>query len=94
MNFDEDLAAFFGDLAQTATIVTGTGTSTARVYLDEPGTLALGGGVVVDSPSVICTAALGLVRGSMLTIGAQQYSVRQVEKLDDGTLVRAALALT
>lgn len=92
MSFTENLADFFGDdLAQTATIVTGTSTSTSSVYFDEPSASALGGMVVVDAPSIIARASVSLSRGSTVTIGTAAYTVRAVEKLDDGALQRASL---
>lgn len=87
----ENLDAFFADLAVFATIVTGTSTSTDWVYFDSPSTIGLSGAVVMDAPSVVAQAATGLARGSTLTISGSDYTVRAVEKLDDGALVRATL---
>lgn len=91
VSFTENLDAFFGDLSVLATIVTGTSTSTASVYFDNPSMFALNGAAVMDAPSVIAQESAGLVRGSTVTISAVGYTVRAVEKLDDGALVRATL---
>lgn len=87
----EDLDAFFGDLSVSATIVTGTSTSTANVYFDNPSTIGLAGAVVMDAPAIVAQESAGLARGSTVTISASSYTVRLVEKLDDGALVRATL---
>lgn len=91
MSFTESIDAFFGDLSVSATIVTGTSTSTASVYFDNPSLLALGGAVVMDSPVFVAPATINVERGSTVTVGGSGYRVRQVEKLDDGALVRATL---
>lgn len=87
----EDLSAFFGDLSVSATIVTGTSTSAGSVYFDNPSTIALSGALVMDAPSIVAQASAGLARGSTVTISSTAYTVRMVEKLDDGALVRATL---
>lgn len=91
MSFSENLDDFFGDLSQTATVVTGTSTSTASVYFDNPSSAALAGMVMVDAPSIVAKASVGLARASSVTIGTNGYTVRAVEQLDDGALVRATL---
>lgn len=91
MSFTESVAAFFGDLSVSATIVTGTSTSVASVYFDNPSTLALAGAVVMDAPSIVAQTSAGLARGSTVTIGGTAYTARIVEKLDDGALVRVTL---
>lgn len=89
--FAEELGAFFGDLSVTATVVTSGVTSTASVYFDNPSVMALAGAVMMDSPSLIARESEGIRRGSTVTIGADSYTVRMVEKLDDGAFVRATL---
>lgn len=91
MTFAENLADFFGDLSVSATIVTGTSTSTAALYFDNPSDAALAGMVMVDVPSIVARASENLARGSTVTINTSTYTVRTVEKLDDGALVRATL---
>lgn len=91
MSFTESIDAFFGDLSVSATIVTGTSTSTANVYFDSPSTIGLAGAVVMDAPSIVAQESAGLARGSTVTISGAGYTVRLVEKLDDGALVRATL---
>lgn len=91
MSFTENLDAFFADLAVFATIVTGTSTSSGNVYFDNPSTIGLAGAVVMDAPSLVAQASVGLARGSTVTISGTTYTVRVVEKLDDGALVRATL---
>lgn len=91
MSFAERLDDFFGDLAVTATIVTGTATSSASVYFDSPSASVLSGMVTVDAPSIVCKASVSMARGSTVTIGTDSYTVRAVEKLDDGALARATL---
>lgn len=87
----EDLAAFFGDLSVSAAVVTGTATSTESVYFDNPSVMALAGAVMMDTPSLIARASAAIRRGSSVTIGTNGYTVRMVEKLDDGAFVRATL---
>lgn len=91
MSFTESLDAFFGDLSVSATVVTGTSTSTASVYFDNPSTIGLAGAIVMDAPSIVAQRTVGLARGSTVTMSGSSYSVRVVEKLDDGELVRATL---
>lgn len=91
MSFTESLSDFFADLTESAVIVTGTSTSTASVYLDVPSSSVLSGMVMVDSPSLIAQATVSLARGSTVTISTSTYTVRSVEKLDDGAIVRATL---
>jgi len=91
MSFTETLDAFFGDLSVSATIVTGTSTASASVYFDNPSTIGLAGAVVMDAPSLVAQESAGLARGSTVTISGTAYTVRIVEKLDDGALVRATL---
>lgn len=91
MSFTESLDDFFGDLAVNATIVTGTATSAADLYFDNPSSAVLSGMVMLDVPSIVAQASAGLARGSTVTIGTGVYTVRQVENLDDGALVRAQL---
>ena len=88
---NEDLSAFFGDLSVTASVVVGTSTSSAQVYFDSPSMMALGGLAVMDAPSVVARHSAGLIRGAGLTIGTDSFTVRVVERIDDGFLVRATL---
>ena len=74
----EDLDAFFGDLSVSATIVTGTSTSTANVYFDSPSTIGLAGAVVMDAPAIVAQESAGLARGSTVTISGSGYTVRLV----------------
>jgi len=91
MSFTENLDAFFGDLSVAATVVTGTSTSTVQGYFDNPSTIGLAGAVVMDAPAFVAQRTAGLARGSTVTVSGASYSVRMVEKLDDGELVRATL---
>lgn len=94
MSFAESISGFFGDLATPATVVNGTSTATESVYFDNPSVLALAGAVVMDAPSVVAAAPTAMVRGSTVTVSGDSFRVRQVEKLDDGALVRVTLEST
>ena len=91
MTFVEDMSAFFGDLAQAATLVVGTSTSSVRGYFDTPSVAALAGVAMVDDPSFVLPSTVAIRRGATLTIDAEVYTVRAVEKIDDGHLQRAML---
>jgi hypothetical protein len=88
----EDIDLFFTTvLGSTATIVSGTSTVSAAVYFDEPSQSALNGAVMVDDPSITYPTRLGLARGDSVTVDGTAYTVRSVEKLDDGLISRAVL---
>lgn len=91
MSFTESIASYFGDLSTTATVVNGTSTASESVYFDNPSMLALAGAVVMDAPSLVTAATTAMVRGSTVTVSGDSFRVRQVEKVDDGALVRVTL---
>ena len=92
MSFSEDIDLFFGDeLAETATIVVGTSTSSARVYFDTPSVSALAGIAVVDDPSMVLAADVSVPRGASVTITGTAYAARTTERIGDGRLQRVTL---
>ena len=93
MSFTEDLSLFFGDLAVSATVVSGTSTSSVACYFDTPSQTMLAGAALSDEMSALMAAAdaPGLARGDAVTIGTNGYTVRQVELQDDGAIKRAML---
>ncbi len=91
MSFSEDISLFFGDLAQTASLVSGTSTSSISLYFSQPSAVAFGGAALVDDPSAVLAATVSIARGDTLVIGTATYTVRMVERIDDGQLQRVAL---
>lgn len=94
MAFTEDLSVFF-DAAGFGLAAT-WGAYSATVLLDAPTEDVLGGRVSSDEyQATLPYASLpGIARGAAITIAGVAYTVREVDRLDDGAIKRLRLTKT
>ena len=94
MAFAENLSVFF-DAAGFGLTAT-WGAFTATVILDAPTEDILGGRVSSDEYQVILPFASfpNIARGASITVAGVAYTVREVDRLDDGAIKRMRLTKT
>ena len=97
MSFAEDLSLFFPADGPTVEIHATVGTSAIGPvygYLDQPTQVALASRALGEAPSFIAARSElpGIARGHAVTVGGDSYTVREVELLDDGAVIRVVLA--
>jgi hypothetical protein len=87
--FTEDITALFGDFGVLATY----GSLTALVLFDMPDQAVLGDMQLSTDYAMTypATAFTALKHGDGVTINSVAYTVREITRLDDGALKRAAL---
>jgi hypothetical protein len=89
--FNEDLSIFLTDFGVSCT----SGTTTALGILDMPGQVIADGMVINTDYTLTARNADfgGLLYGDGITVGGSSYQVREVRKLDDGSMVEILLTL-
>jgi hypothetical protein len=89
--FNEDLSVFLADFGVSCT----SGTTSAMGILDMPGQVIADGMVInTDYTLTARTADFGgLLYGDGITVDGSSYQVREVRKLDDGSMVEILLTL-
>ena len=97
MSFAEDLTLFFPADGPTVEIHATIGTASIGPvygYLDQPTQIALAGRALGEAPSFVAARAElpGLARGNAVTVDGDAYTVREIEVVDDGAVVRVVLA--
>ncbi len=92
--FTEDLTALFADFGVTATrSLTGGGTQTATVLFDRPDN-DIFHDMQITTEYVITyqvTDLTGMKTGDAITVNGTAYTVREINAVDDGALVKAKL---
>lgn len=90
----ERMSAFFDDMGETATVVTGNGgRKTGTVIFDKPDEEAFGGMSIGRSCKVTfaTTSFSFLGHGDVVTIKGADYRVETVRQIDDGLLSEATV---